>query len=90
LKKLSDYVMEFVASAGVDRLFMLTGGACMHLVDSAGRNSDLDYVCCLHEQACAFAAEAKRQVQEQVRHGLGLPNSVILLCGPTEMRRKAG
>jgi acetolactate synthase-1/2/3 large subunit len=58
LIKLSDYVMQFVARAGVKHLFMLTGGACMHLVDSAGRNKDLEYVCCLHEQACAFAAEA--------------------------------
>ena len=38
--KLSDYVMEFLASAGVKHLFMLTGGACMHLVDSAGRHPD--------------------------------------------------
>lgn len=30
----------------------------MHLVDSVGRRPELDYVCCLHEQACAFAAEA--------------------------------
>src|ERR1700719_3564736 len=36
---------------------MLTGGACMHLVDSVGRNPELEYVCCLHEQACSFAAE---------------------------------
>ena len=75
MKKLSDYVMEFVASAGVDRLFMLTGGACMHLVDSAGRNSDLDYVCCLHEQACAFAAEA----YAEYRNGLG---AALVTAGP--------
>jgi acetolactate synthase-1/2/3 large subunit len=50
--------MQFVAKAGVKHLFMLTGGACMHMVDSAGRNKHLEYVCCLHEQACAFAAEA--------------------------------
>jgi acetolactate synthase I/II/III large subunit len=57
LKKLSDYVIEFVASTGVKQIFMLTGGGCMHLVDSVGSNPDLEYVCCLHEQACAFAAE---------------------------------
>ena len=55
--KLSDYVIDFVARAGVKHIFMLTGGGCMHLVDSVGRNRDLEYVCCLHEQACAFAAE---------------------------------
>ena len=30
----------------------------MHLADSVGKRPELDYVCCLHEQACAFAAEA--------------------------------
>jgi acetolactate synthase I/II/III large subunit len=58
LKKLSDYVIEFVAKAGGRHIFMLTGGGCMHLTDSVGRNPDLEYICCLHEQACAFAAEA--------------------------------
>lgn len=56
--KLSDYVMQFLVRNGVDQLFVLAGGACMHLVDSAGRTPGLEYVCCLHEQACAFAAEA--------------------------------
>ena len=56
--KLSDYVMQFVAGTGVKHIFMLAGGGCIHLADSAGRTPGLDYVCCLHEQACAFAAEA--------------------------------
>jgi len=58
LKKLSDYVIDFVARTGVRHIFMLTGGGSMHLTDSVGRNPDLEYICCLHEQACAFAAEA--------------------------------
>ena len=57
MKKLSDYVIEFVARAGVKHIFLLTGGGSMHLADSLGRNPGLEYVCCLHEQACAFAAE---------------------------------
>lgn len=56
--KLSDYVIDFVARAGVKHIFMLAGGGCMHLADSVGRAQGLEYVCCLHEQACAFAAEA--------------------------------
>jgi len=55
--KLSDYVMERVARTGVRHVFMLPGGGCMHLVDSFGSQKGFDYVCCLHEQACAFAAE---------------------------------
>lgn len=56
--KLSDYVLRFLHGAGVRRIFLLTGGGCMHLVDSVGRQPGLEYVCCLHEQAVAFAAQA--------------------------------
>ena len=30
----------------------------MHLVDSVGRQPELEYICCLHEQAVAFATQA--------------------------------
>jgi acetolactate synthase-1/2/3 large subunit len=58
LIKLSDYVVRFLNDAGVQRIFMLTGGGCMHLVDSVGRQPGLEYVCPLHEQAVAFATQA--------------------------------
>lgn len=56
--KLSDYVIDTLITHGVKHLFLLPGGGCMHLADSVGKRSELDYVCCLHEQGCAFAAEA--------------------------------
>src|SRR5579859_1179932 len=56
--KLSDYVVDFLIQRGLKHIFLLPGGGCMHLADSVGKRSELDYVCCLHEQACAFAAEA--------------------------------
>jgi acetolactate synthase I/II/III large subunit len=59
--KLSDYVMQFIAATGVRHVFMLSGGGAMHLVDSVGRNRELSYVCNLHEQACAIAADAYSQ-----------------------------
>jgi acetolactate synthase-1/2/3 large subunit len=37
---------------------MLPGGGCMHLVDSLGKNKNIEYTACLHEQAAAIAAEA--------------------------------
>jgi acetolactate synthase I/II/III large subunit len=58
LIKVSDYVIRFLHEFGVRRVFMLTGGGCMHLVDSVGRQPGLEYVCCLHEQAVAYAAQA--------------------------------
>jgi acetolactate synthase-1/2/3 large subunit len=56
--KLSDYVIRFIAEQGVKHVFMLPGGGAMHLVDSLGRCKDIEYICNLHEQACAIAAEA--------------------------------
>ena len=60
--KLTDYVFQFVAeNLGVDHVFLLPGGGCMHLVDSLGRRDDLGHTACLHEQAVAFCADAYAQ-----------------------------
>jgi acetolactate synthase-1/2/3 large subunit len=59
--KLSDYVMNFLVSKGVTRVFMLPGGGAMHLDDSLGRCQKLEYTCFMHEQALAIAAEAYGQ-----------------------------
>ena len=61
MKKVSDIVTSYLASLGVDVVFMLPGGGSMHLVDSLGREPRLSYVVNLHEQACAIAAEAYGQ-----------------------------
>ena len=61
MTKLSDYVMRRVAETGVRDVFLLPGGGCMHLVDSLGREKNLRFVCNLHEQACAVAADAYSQ-----------------------------
>lgn len=47
-------------------VFVLAGGGAMHLVDSLGRCRDLEYVCNLHEQACAIAADAYGQVSGNI------------------------
>lgn len=59
--KLSDYVIEQIADAGVKHVFMLPGGGAMHLDDSLGRCKRLEYICNMHEQACAIAADAYAQ-----------------------------
>ena len=58
--KLSDYVFQFLQEKGVQHAFMLPGGGAMHLDDSIGR-SGIQYICTLHEQAAAVAAEAYAQ-----------------------------
>jgi acetolactate synthase-1/2/3 large subunit len=73
--KVSDYIMEFLADHGVKHVFMLAGGGSMHLVDSLGRNKQLEYVCCLHEQAASFAAEAYAEYSRT-------PSAVLVTTGP--------
>jgi acetolactate synthase-1/2/3 large subunit len=64
--KLSDYVIDFIADGGIKHIFMLSGGGCMHLVDSAGRCNKIQYVCNLHEQACIIAADAYGQYTNNI------------------------
>lgn len=73
--KLSDYVFQRIAELGVKHVFMLPGGGAMHLVDSLGRNPHLEFVCNLHEQAAAIAAEA----YARVTNNLGV---VLVTSGP--------
>lgn len=84
--KLSDYVMQFVAGQGVRDVFMLPGGGCMHLVESLGRQPGLRFVCNLHEQACAIAADAYGQYTNRlgvalVTTGPGGTNAITGVAG---------
>jgi acetolactate synthase-1/2/3 large subunit len=60
--KLSDYIFEAIADAGVKHVFFLPGGGAMHLVDSLGSCSRLQPIVMLHEQAATIAAEAYSRV----------------------------
>jgi len=55
--KLSDYVVRFIEAQGVQHVFMVPGGGAMHLNDSLGQSTSITWVCNLHEQASAMAAE---------------------------------
>lgn len=84
--KLSDYVMKFVSDIGVKHIFMLPGGGCMHLVDSAGRNDRLQFVGCLHEQAAVIAADGYSQYNGNigvalVTTGPGSTNAITAVTG---------
>lgn len=72
--KLSDYVFQFLEEKGIKHAFMLPGGGAMHLDDSIGR-SGIEYVCFLHEQGAAIAAEAYAQ-------HTNTPGLVLVTSGP--------
>ena len=84
--KLSDYVSSFLVKQGVKHVFLLPGGGCMHLVDSVGKESGLQYVACLHEQGAAIAADGYAQYSGNlgvalVTTGPGSTNAITGVAG---------
>ena len=84
--KISDYVMEFIASLGVDTVFCVTGGGAMHLNNSLGQSEKLKGVFMLHEQGASIAAEAYARIHEGfgaclVTSGPGATNAVTGCVG---------
>ncbi len=82
--KVSDYIIDFLVKQGVSDCFMLVGGGAMHLNDSAGSHPGMNYVCCLHEQACAMAAESYARCKRDlgvaiVTTGPGVTNTVTAI-----------
>ena len=64
--KLSDYVIKFLEEKGIKHAFAISGGGCMHLIDSLGKSDIIDYVCNHHEQASAMAAEGYYRMSGKV------------------------
>lgn len=84
--RVADYIADFIASLGVDHVFLLPGGGAMHLVDAVGKHPEIQAVPCLHEQACTIAAEAYGRVNENigvamVTTGPGATNAVTGVAG---------
>lgn len=84
--KLSDYVVRFVANQGVKHVFLVVGGGAMHLNDSLSRCKEIEFVCNLHEQASAIAAENYSKATNHlgvcmVTTGPGGTNAITGLAG---------
>ena len=73
--RVADYIFREVANRGIDHVFLVTGGGAMHLNDAIGLEPRLKYVCNLHEQACAIAAEGYARIT-------GKPSVVCVTTGP--------
>ena len=63
--RLADYIAERVADAGIEHVFMITGGGSMHLNDAFSRNKKLKCICFHHEQAAAMAADSYYRINNK-------------------------
>lgn len=88
--KCSDYIAEFIAGEGVHDVFLVTGGAIAHVVDSVGergkKKGDISYKCVIHEQAAAMAAETYSRLTKNIgvamaTSGPGATNLITGICG---------
>ena len=73
--RVADYIAQRIADAGIRKIFMLPGGAAMHLNDAFGKHALIEPICNLHEQACGIAAEA----YARITGGFG---AVLVTAGP--------
>lgn len=71
----AEYIAEFLYQRGVQKTYLMTGGACAFIVDAIGRHPKLDYVCLQHEQAAAMAADASWRLNR-------IPGVTISTSGP--------
>jgi len=73
--KVSDYIFSELSALGIKDVFTVSGGAAMHLLDSLGANTEINYVSTHHEQAAAMAAEGNARLT-------GKPGAALVTSGP--------
>jgi len=83
--KLSDYVIEYLYSRGTKHVFGMSGGAAVHLFDSASKHKGVDSIFFAHEQSAAMAADAYYRVSGRmgacvVTSGPGATNLLTGVC----------
>lgn len=84
--KVSDYIAQFLVSKGIKDLFLISGGGMMHMLDSVSRNTELNLVFNLNEQASAICADSYAQFTGRlgacmVTTGPGATNAVTGCAG---------
>ena len=66
VKKVAEYVADFLVNNNINRVFSVTGGGAMHLNDALGHRAGLSCTYNHHEQACAIAAESYARIHNRI------------------------
>ena len=83
--KLSDYIAQFLHEQGIKHVFVVSGGAIIHSIDSVAKHPDMEYICVQHEQAAGAAADAYSRTGGKlgtvmVTSGPGATNLTTSIC----------
>lgn len=84
--RVADYIAEHLEKIGVEKVFLLSGGGMMHLLDAISRREKIQYICNHHEQASGIAADAYARVSGKLgvcyaTSGPGGTNTITALAG---------
>jgi len=71
----AEYIVEFIRQRGINKVFLITGGACTFIVDAIGSHPEMEYYCFQHEQAIAMAADAYWKIARK-------PGVTVVTSGP--------
>ncbi len=83
--KLSDYIAQFLYEQGIRHVFVVSGGAIIHSIDSVAKHPGMEYICVQHEQAAGAAADAYSRTGGKVgtvmvTSGPGATNLTTSIC----------
>ena len=67
--KVSDIVIQFLKQKQIQSVFTISGGGCIHLIDSL-RKSDLTTLCPHHEQTALMAVEGHYRMNGKIAAGI--------------------
>ena len=81
--KVADYIINYLADRGIDKIFEVYGSACGDLIDAFTRTDKTQYVACMTEQGASFMAEGWAKVK-------GRPGVAIATSGPGGMNLVTG
>ena len=76
--KVADFIINYLADYGIDKMFVVYGAANGDLIDAFTRTKKTRYVAVMHEQAGGFAAEGYAKIK-------GKPGVAIATSGPGGM-----
>lgn len=83
--KLTDYVIKYLYARGTKHFFGMSGGAAVHMFDSAAKHSGVGTTFVAHEQSAAMAADGYYRVSGRlgaciVTSGPGATNLLTGVC----------
>ena len=86
MMRVSDYIVECLSKLGIDKVFLVSGGGMMYLLDAVALHPQVSVVAHHHEQAAAMAAEGYARFTGKlgvcfVTSGPGAPNAVTGVVG---------